>query len=234
MAKQKPTLKQEHRKRVQEVQTSLKSINPDVVAWRTQIAPPQVLAKIRFQIPLLYRQKRLKVTDEYCLEWLQDIKNKKPPLLIGKTGVGKTHTLFALCLGIGAKVEEINLDLLKNAVPFNKPNYVTPAIKVVTSIQLINKIRRGIDLKITEHVLKTFCEFDVLMLDDFGAEKITEWVKEQFFLILDYRLQWRKQTIIASNLYPEEIALAHGERIASRLFELCHPVIIKGKDRRLK
>ena len=215
------------------MQNISKYSNEDLRIWREQIARPNIRGQIKAQVPLLYREKKLKVEEEYCLEWLEDIKNKKPPMLVGKTGVGKTHLLYALCLGIGRKVDAINKDLFESVIPFEKPTYLTLTIKVITSIQLINEIRRGIDLHITESVIKTFCDFDVLMLDDFGAEKITEWVNEQFFLILDYRLQWRKQTLIASNLFPEEIAEVHGERIASRLFELCKPVVIKGKDRRL-
>lgn len=82
---------------------------------------------------------------------------------------------------------------------------------------------------------------DVLVLDDFGAERVTEWAREQLLLILSERYDQHRCTILTSNFSLGE--LAHrisestddpsGERIASRISEVCVRVHIDGDDRRL-
>lgn len=82
---------------------------------------------------------------------------------------------------------------------------------------------------------------DVLVLDDFGAERVTEWAREQLLLILSERYDQHRCTIITSNFSLGELAQRisesaddpSGERIASRIAEVCVRVHIDGDDRRL-
>lgn len=83
---------------------------------------------------------------------------------------------------------------------------------------------------------------DCLILDDLGSERMTEWVGAQIFRILDYRLNHSLQTIITSNYSPTEIAKrlavndsddVQGRRIMSRIYGLCEPAKLDGKDGRL-
>ena len=87
-----------------------------------------------------------------------------------------------------------------------------------------------------------------LVLDDLGAEKMTEWVGEQLFCIVNHRYNERLQTVVTSNYSPTEI-IAHmatvdrrgnviddiqGQRIMSRIYGMCERVEIKGADWRMK
>lgn len=82
----------------------------------------------------------------------------------------------------------------------------------------------------------------VLVLDDFGAERMTEWAREQLLLILSERYDQHRCTIITSNFSLGELAQRinehandpSGERIASRIAEVCVRVHVDGEDRRLK
>lgn len=56
-------------------------------------------------------------------------------------------------------------------------------------------------------------EADVLLLDDLGAEHDTGWAQEQFYRVLNGRYMAETPTIVASNLWLEELP----PRIASRL-----------------
>ena len=49
-------------------------------------------------------------------------------------------------------------------------------------------------------VLKKVSECDLLIIDDFGAEKITDWVLEKVFLLIDTRYKTEKPLIITTNL----------------------------------
>ena len=87
-----------------------------------------------------------------------------------------------------------------------------------------------------------------LVLDDLGAEKMTEWVGEQLFCIVNHRYNERLATVITSNYSPTRI-IAHmatvdrggnviddmqGQRIMSRIYGMCERVEIKGADWRMR
>jgi len=74
----------------------------------------------------------------------------------------------------------------------------------------------------------------VLLVDDLGAERYTEWVQEQIVQLLDYRYRNNLSTIITSNLNLKELRDKVGERIYSRVVGLCKPILIYGKDFRKK
>ena len=76
---------------------------------------------------------------------------------------------------------------------------------------------------------------DVLVIDDFGSERETEYMNEVVYSIIDARHTARKPLIVTTNLTGDELKhpnTIHKERVFSRLFELCVPVEVKGSDRR--
>jgi DNA replication protein DnaC len=73
----------------------------------------------------------------------------------------------------------------------------------------------------------------ILILDDMGTEKITEWSLQTLYLIIDGRYADNKQTVFTSNLTLSEIAKTYGDRIASRIGSgVC--LKIDGNDHRIK
>ena len=72
----------------------------------------------------------------------------------------------------------------------------------------------------------------VLVLDDLGTEKITEWAREKLLQLINYRMNYQLATIITSNLSMSDISERLGERIHSRLKAMCEEIKIVGKDRR--
>ena len=72
---------------------------------------------------------------------------------------------------------------------------------------------------------------EVLLLDDLAAEKETDWSRERFYALLDYRYRHELPTVIASNLHPAGFP----PRVASRLQDrvLCTVVMMMGEDFRL-
>ena len=73
----------------------------------------------------------------------------------------------------------------------------------------------------------------LLFIDDIGAEKMTEWVAETFYLILNYRYNEMLPTIFTSNLSPSELAERIGDRIVSRIIGSSDVIKLDGEDRRL-
>nr|DAT07970.1 MAG TPA: replicative helicase [Caudoviricetes sp.] len=100
----------------------------------------------------------------------------------------------------------------------------------------------------TSEAVQAVKETPFLVLDDLGAEKMTEWVGEQLFCIVNHRYNELLQTVVTSNYNPTEI-IAHmatvdgkgnviddmqGQRIMSRIYGMCERVEIKGVDWRMK
>jgi DNA replication protein DnaC len=73
----------------------------------------------------------------------------------------------------------------------------------------------------------------LVILDDIGAEKPTDFVAETLYVVINRRYEDMLPTIFTSNLDIRELALRIGDRSASRIVEMCEVVKLIGKDRRL-
>lgn len=72
----------------------------------------------------------------------------------------------------------------------------------------------------------------LLIIDDIGAEKVTEWVRERLVSIINTRVSGGLSIIYTSNLSPDELLAQFEDRIASRVLGCSQLIEITGKDRR--
>ena len=83
--------------------------------------------------------------------------------------------------------------------------------------------------------IASFNRFSLLIIDDLGIERNTEYALEQVYAVVDERYKAGLPLIITTNLTisqlrnPEDVAHA---RIYSRILEMCTPVHVPGLDRR--
>ncbi len=75
--------------------------------------------------------------------------------------------------------------------------------------------------------------YNCVILDDFGAEKLTDFVRQISYLIINYREQNDLQTIITSNFTLDEIDKSIDRRISSRICGMCEVIEMSG-DKRIK
>lgn len=140
----------------------------------------------------------------------------KGVVFYGPTGVGKTHLAAAI---------------LNNRILAGKSGVYA------TVPELMDSLRSAMRTNTIDEARQAIIDTDLLFLDDLGAENPTEFVVEELFKLINGRLLHAKQTIGTSNLSPdgfrERYAGAGGERIVSRLYELCAWVEMTGRDRRL-
>ena len=156
-------------------------------------------------------------------------------LIIGKIGTGKTH------LAVG-----ITKDLINKGIPCLFYDYR----------ELLKEIQNSYNATVqtTElDVLRPVFETDVLVLDELGAVKPTEWVWDTVSLILNTRYNNNRTTIITTNFEDQPAAGANGsisparaaaraeslgdrigERMRSRLHEMCRVIKMEGEDFRQK
>src|SRR5438128_429106 len=154
-------------------------------------------------------------------------------LVIGSIGVGKTH----LAVGI---IKEL---ILNKGIACLFYDYR----------ELLKHIQNSYNdsVKATElDVLRPVFETEMLVLDELGAVKPTEWVWDTVSLILNTRYNDMRTTIITTNLSDAPAAGAAGdlrkstreetlgdrigERMRSRLHEMCRKVELQGEDFRQK
>ena len=86
-------------------------------------------------------------------------------------------------------------------------------------------------------VLQPVMDADLLVLDDIGAEKTSEWVEETLNLIVNSRYSSKRPTIFTSNYEEKEdqtdldsLAVRVGFRMHSRLYEMCEFLEFDGAD----
>jgi len=72
----------------------------------------------------------------------------------------------------------------------------------------------------------------VLVLDDLGAEKLTEWGEEPLYLLIDYRYRQRLPVFASSNVRKEALAERLDRRVLDRVRETCTMLEVVGPNRR--
>jgi len=101
------------------------------------------------------------------------------------------------------------------------------SVRFITTVNLINEIKNSFDKdkKDDDSFLKLLRDaknVDVLILDDFGTEKPTNWVNEIFYTILNDRMTAKKITFFTSNCRIED--LLHDSRLVNRISRMATPI----------
>lgn len=75
----------------------------------------------------------------------------------------------------------------------------------------------------------------LVVFDDLGAERSSEYALENVFMMVDERYRARKPTIVTTNLTLNELKNPQGmdrKRIYDRILEMCVPIYFDGPSRR--
>ena len=84
--------------------------------------------------------------------------------------------------------------------------------------------------------IKFACNADVVVIDDLGNCRETEWADDVISLIISRRYNEKRSTIFTTNYFDDgtenDLSKKIGYRLRSRLYTMAYPVIIDGTDRR--
>lgn len=156
-------------------------------------------------------------------DWSAQLEEVPPSLfLTGPIGVGKTHTAWQ------ASRQWLATRITRTGR--------MPSVETWRSTALFDALRpdnRDYDAKSLTRILQ---RADLLYVDDLAAARVspTGWTQERLYEIFDERYINRRPVLITCDVLPNQISHIVGDRVASRLGEMCRGgvVLLEGADRR--
>lgn len=168
-------------------------------------------------------------------KWL---KNGESNMLIQspKAGNGKTHLSIAL---LGAWVQSKRDYMVRATVIKKKSAFglsvVVPTCRYTNFASLVLELKGSFEgVGVSEQkIINEYSMYDILVLDDLGSEKYSEYVQGVIYTILNNRYDSMKPTIVTTNLSSKDITKTYGSRILSRLLS-GEMITLNGEDLRIK
>lgn len=104
-------------------------------------------------------------------------------------------------------------------------------VSVVDLLGIIRESFSADNLKAPARRLLHRARADALViLDDIGAEKPSDWVEEQLYALIDLRYRMQRSTIFTTNCTLKQLESQIGSWVVSRIFEMCEGVKVEGRD----
>ena len=174
----------------------------------------RMYASCTFENDDLREEKAGKVARNFVENFDFATENNMGILFWGGVGTGKTY--YAACIA-NALIEKCKTVVMSN---------VQTLVAEMTENFNANR----------EHVLNTVKTCDLLILDDLGAERGSDFMQDNVYSIVDARCRSCKPMIVTTNLNPadfrkEEIDIKR--RTYDRISECCTPVLVNGESRRM-
>ena len=137
-------------------------------------------------------------------------------IFTGDVGTGKTHLAAAIASHI---VEKYSV-----------------TVEFVSYVDLLADIRAAFSDKEKDvaKIEEKLCEVPVLIIDDLGKEKQSEFTNELLFRVVNKRYKDNLPLIVTTNYRLPELAKRLDYAVFSRIVGLCKAVDMRGRDYRLK
>lgn len=158
----------------------------------------------------------IKKTKNYVKHFEEMRKDNVGLLLYGNVGSGKT---YIACSIANAIITEYSYN-----------------VKMRNFAQILNDLQKGGFTLDRNEYIEQITSPALLILDDFGIERNTEYALEQIYNVINARYLKARPTIITTNLNFKDIEKEQEDimlgRIYSRIIEMCLPLRVTGLDRR--
>lgn len=114
----------------------------------------------------------------------------------------------------------------------DKFDFEHPLALFVVYSNLMDDLRYRRDEERTVQLMDKVRDVPFLLLDDVGSGTVSDFVREQTYLILNHRFNSQLSTVLTSNYGFSELEMSLGARNVSRILAECDGSEIKGRDRR--
>ena len=169
--------------------------------------PDPGLRKHTFENDLGYNPKQMEMAKRYVQHWEEFRNNSTGLLLWGDVGTGKSF--IAGCIANA---------LLDKGVPVLMTNFA----------RLLNKLTDMYSGDRNAYI-DSFKRYPLLIIDDLGMERNSEFAREQVFSVIDSRYRSQLPMIVTTNLSLEELkdpTDLSRSRIYDRVLERCMPICV--------
>lgn len=105
--------------------------------------------------------------------------------------------------------------------------------RVITAARVLAELSGSFD---KAEILDKYCAKDLLVIDDFGADRDSAYSQEQMFTLLDQRISSGKPLIITTNFFLENFKkplTPLESRMNDRILEKCYPIQYTGSSKRM-
>ena len=152
----------------------------------------------------------------------KDIMKSDSLIIMGKSDVGKTHLAAAIANKLIENDKIVLMERLTN---------------------LLDRIRETYEnnTKSENELIEIYSNADMLIIDDLGTEKISNWALEKLYTIIQNRYEnglpiiittrFNKQGLIERFSYSKDIDLVNA--IISKLYQMCFGILLKGTKKEL-
>lgn len=150
---------------------------------------------------------------KYYKQWEKMYAENIGILLWGNVGTGKTY--FAACIANA---------LLEDGVPVLMTNFP----KIINALS-------GFQIEDKNEYVDSLNRYDLLIIDDLGAERQSEFAQEVVFNVIDSRYKSGKPLIVTTNMTLDDLKSPKNitcTRIYDRILEMCVPIRFDGESRR--
>lgn len=151
---------------------------------------------------------------KYVEQWQKMKQDNIGLLLWGSVGSGKTY--FASCIANALLEQQVSV-------------MMTSFTKILNALNNMYNSDRN-------QYIQDLNRYSLLVIDDFGVERNSEYAIEQITSIIDTRSKSEKPLIVTTNLHLDQIRearIVEHQRIYSRVLAMCMPICFVGEDLRV-
>lgn len=157
--------------------------------------------------------KQIEVAKKYAATWTEMEQENQGLLFMGDVGRGKS---FAAACVVNAVIEqEVRAKMINIAT-------------VINDLQTLSQESRN-------SYIQKLCRYQLLVFDDLGAERGTDFAREQVYNVVNARWETGRPFIVTTNLTLKEMQNEEHmvlKRIYDRVLDVCRPVIFLGENYR--
>ena len=211
----------------EEINSALEEKQKEIETKNTEFNNKKIETRIVRRIPSRFKNAELQDSSNVVQNYFEKKEYEKKGLfLFGSAGVGKTHNVYALAKSLLKKNMDVRV--------FNLPRLLNVIRASFSKQEIYNEDTDDYSCAFIKDMadIEKLIDLEVLIVDDIGAEKPSDWVAETLYYLINSRYENMKTTIFTSNLNLDELEDRIGDRIVTRIIEMCNVYEMKGENKR--